>query len=234
VHFAFPFFGRLLEAAALAVSHNSASPPLQHASVVASASSAAPAAAGVVSAPGNTSSFQEIIRDIEREHLAAARAAISDKRHLEEVELSMASECQRLRSFLEATQVIGEMSPRSRDVVIGTGEKLSCLLLTAVLRDQVPCVFASYVAANTRSAIGGGRILCQLGTSDRKGLWKARARPSVLFVPAFEHGRPDRSADAGARLRARSHRYQHSVLFFSLIERKTENQDTLALSRTEL
>lgn len=37
----------------------------------------------------------------------------------------------------EELQVINEISPRSKDNIIGLGEKLACKVMTAVLRDQV-------------------------------------------------------------------------------------------------
>jgi len=45
-------------------------------------------------------------------------------------------------SFIELphpspSKVICEMSPRSKDTVIGFGERMACKLMTAVLRDQV-------------------------------------------------------------------------------------------------
>ena len=36
-----------------------------------------------------------------------------------------------------SSKVICEMSPRSKDTVIGFGERMACKLMTAVLRDQV-------------------------------------------------------------------------------------------------
>lgn len=34
-------------------------------------------------------------------------------------------------------QVIDEISPRSKDSIVGFGEKLSCKIISAVLRDRV-------------------------------------------------------------------------------------------------
>lgn len=46
-------------------------------------------------------------------------------------------DCAKLKSFLEAAQIINEISPRSRDIIIGVGEKLSCRIVAAVLQDRV-------------------------------------------------------------------------------------------------
>ena len=39
----------------------------------------------------------------------------------------------RLRNFMCAAEIIDEMSPRSKDVIVGTGEKLSCHIFSALL-----------------------------------------------------------------------------------------------------
>lgn len=46
-------------------------------------------------------------------------------------------ECSRLSALLSAAQTLDEISPKTQDAVIGTGEKLSCLFMTALLRDRV-------------------------------------------------------------------------------------------------
>ncbi|KAG4438651.1 hypothetical protein IFR05_005868, partial [Cadophora sp. M221] len=42
-------------------------------------------------------------------------------------------ECEELRGFLSAAQTIGELSPRSKDRIVVTGEKLACLVVVAAL-----------------------------------------------------------------------------------------------------
>lgn len=91
---------------------------------------------------------------IRSEHVAAARSSISSLVILKELEDEIEKDCDALRSFLMAIQVcissrsrnpsihpldqvICEMSPRSKDIVIGFGEKMACKLMAAVLRDQV-------------------------------------------------------------------------------------------------
>jgi aspartate kinase len=74
---------------------------------------------------------------------------------LEELEAEIEKDCDWLRGFLFAAQVrhilvmcydtevmplaqiINEISPRSKDSIVGLGEKLSCKIVTAVLRDRV-------------------------------------------------------------------------------------------------
>ncbi|KAH6722814.1 aspartate kinase [Leptodontidium sp. MPI-SDFR-AT-0119] len=54
----------------------------------------------------------------------------------EEVEVGIRRECEELRGFLSAAQTIGELSPRSKDRVVATGEKLACLVVVAALMSK--------------------------------------------------------------------------------------------------
>jgi len=46
-------------------------------------------------------------------------------------------------------QVIDEISPRSKDSIVGFGEKLACKIIAAVLRDRVRCLFLSHSLSKT-------------------------------------------------------------------------------------
>ncbi|KAG2367245.1 Aspartate/glutamate/uridylate kinase [Suillus spraguei] len=80
--------------------------------------------------------FNVTVDLIRSEHLNAAKASINNPEILQELETEIDRDCDWLRSFLFAAQVINEISPRSRDNIIGFGERLGCKLMTAVLRDQ--------------------------------------------------------------------------------------------------
>ncbi|KAG1740515.1 Aspartate/glutamate/uridylate kinase [Suillus paluster] len=69
--------------------------------------------------------FNVTVDLIRSEHISAAKASSEIDR-----------DCDWLRSFLLAAQVIDEISPRSRDSIIGFGERIGCKLMTAVLRDR--------------------------------------------------------------------------------------------------
>jgi aspartate kinase len=101
-----------------------------------------------------TGSFSKTVDMILSEHITAARDCVKEKTLLAELEAEMARDCENLRAFLSATQVrvegplhakqalrfgqvIDEISPRSKDSIVGFGEKLSCKIITAVLRDHV-------------------------------------------------------------------------------------------------
>ncbi|KAI0659378.1 aspartate kinase [Cubamyces menziesii] len=80
--------------------------------------------------------FSSTVDVIRSEHVNAARATIRNPEVLKELENEIDRDCEALRSFLFATQVIDEISPRSRDSIIGFGERLGCKLITAILRDR--------------------------------------------------------------------------------------------------
>ncbi|KDQ60047.1 hypothetical protein JAAARDRAFT_32418 [Jaapia argillacea MUCL 33604] len=85
---------------------------------------------------GGLPAFSTTVDLIRADHLSAARSAVKDPVILREVEGEIERDCEALRGFLFAAQVIDEISPRSRDSIVGFGEKLACKLMTAVLRDQ--------------------------------------------------------------------------------------------------
>ncbi|KAJ8508752.1 hypothetical protein ONZ45_g8993 [Pleurotus djamor] len=88
------------------------------------------------SSSAKTPSFYATIDLLRTEHLTAARDAVKDPDILKELEAEIERDCGWLKAFLSAAQVIDEISPRSRDNIIGLGEKLGCKVMTAVLRDQ--------------------------------------------------------------------------------------------------
>ncbi|KAF7291931.1 hypothetical protein MIND_01218600 [Mycena indigotica] len=97
--------------------------------------------------------FHATVDLIRQEHFNAARACVGDQSILQELEAEIERDCEWLRSFLYASQarlatfypanltygplqVIDEISPRSKDTIVGLGERLACKFMTAVLRDQ--------------------------------------------------------------------------------------------------
>ncbi|KAI0360445.1 aspartate kinase [Trametes cingulata] len=80
--------------------------------------------------------FSTTVDLIRSEHINAAKASVRNPDILRELEMEIDRDCEALRSFLFATQVIDEISPRSRDSIIGFGERLGCKLVTAILRDR--------------------------------------------------------------------------------------------------
>ncbi|CAH7666394.1 bifunctional aspartokinase/homoserine dehydrogenase I [Phakopsora pachyrhizi] len=80
--------------------------------------------------------FDQTIELIRSEHLRAALEVIKDPEILSELECGMNYDCERLRSLLLAAQILEETSPRSKDLIVGVGERLSCRLVTACLMDN--------------------------------------------------------------------------------------------------
>ena len=109
----------------------------------------------MTSANGASSSFNGTVDILRLEHLTAARSTVRDPVILKELEYEIERDIDSLRSFLFAaqvrmfqelvfnsmshgyTQVIDEISPRSKDSIIGYGERLACKIMTAILRDRV-------------------------------------------------------------------------------------------------
>ncbi|KAJ3498166.1 hypothetical protein NLJ89_g10253 [Agrocybe chaxingu] len=73
---------------------------------------------------------------IRQEHVTAARNSIRDAEILKELEEEIDRDCEWLRSFLFAAKIIDEISARSRDSIIGLGERMACKVMTAILRDH--------------------------------------------------------------------------------------------------
>ncbi len=81
-------------------------------------------------------SYYKIIDLIEIHHLEVVNKIIDDLRIRVQLEDEIREELQKLKSFLDAIQVIGEISQRSMDVIISTGEKLSARIFSALLNSM--------------------------------------------------------------------------------------------------
>ncbi|KAL7267219.1 Aspartokinase [Rhizina undulata] len=80
--------------------------------------------------------FRDIVDAIHDDHIQAARKIIKSEEIFEVLKGEIEAECARLAAFLSAAQIIEEISPKSKDIIIGAGEKLSCQFMVAVLRDR--------------------------------------------------------------------------------------------------
>ncbi|KAI5806645.1 Aspartate/glutamate/uridylate kinase [Peziza echinospora] len=79
--------------------------------------------------------YLDIVNVIREDHVKAAKAQIKNQAILDQAVSDIELECTRLSSFLGAAQIIEEISPRTKDIIIGTGEKLSCIFMAAILND---------------------------------------------------------------------------------------------------
>lgn len=103
--------------------------------------------------------YLDIVEAIRESHVDAGAELIESKEILDQLKSDIETECGKLINFLSAAQVrnkafycvelvtrkvlnnyrlqiIDEISPKTKDIIIGAGEKLACLLMTALLRDR--------------------------------------------------------------------------------------------------
>ncbi|KAJ3327343.1 Aspartokinase [Blyttiomyces sp. JEL0837] len=92
----------------------------------------------------NSTRYLDIVAKIEENHLNAIQGSIKDAELRNTIEKEVMNDCAKLRSFMSAAEIIDEISPRSRDVILGTGEKLSARIFAGVLKDRgVNAVFVN-------------------------------------------------------------------------------------------
>ena len=77
-----------------------------------------------------------MISDVQSDHEDAAERQIKSPEILRDLKREIKAECELVTRILEASQTLGEISPRSRDKVMSTGEKLSSRIVTAMLQDH--------------------------------------------------------------------------------------------------
>ncbi|TIB10117.1 hypothetical protein E3P92_03274 [Wallemia ichthyophaga] len=73
---------------------------------------------------------------LREEHFSAARDLIKNDNVRISVEADISADCDSLCEFLNAAQIIDEISPRSKDAIVGLGERLACRLVCAALADR--------------------------------------------------------------------------------------------------
>ena len=83
----------------------------------------------------NDKDYQPLLNAIEEDHVTNA-----ERLQLEEIKQELIKdtkqEIEHVRELLHACQIIGEISPRSLDSIMAVGEKLSCLFMTALMKDH--------------------------------------------------------------------------------------------------
>ncbi|KAG9025248.1 Aspartokinase [Tulasnella sp. UAMH 9824] len=115
---------------------NSPSPPRRSSASAGSSRPGSPSRVSSFSSITSSASFSETVDLIRSEHFKAAKDLIRDQELLKELEAEIDRDCEGLRGYLFAAQVLDEISPRSKDTIIGIGERLACKLVAAVLRDR--------------------------------------------------------------------------------------------------
>lgn len=80
--------------------------------------------------------FVELVETIRIDHVAAGKLAIKDQEILQDYITDVDAVCHKLLKILEAAQYLRAVTNQTSDMVISVGEKLSCLYMTALLRDR--------------------------------------------------------------------------------------------------
>lgn len=80
--------------------------------------------------------FESILKLIKDDHVNNANKYVKDPEFNKELVVDTEKEVERVRELLRASQVIGELSPRTLDSIMSIGEKLSCLFMTALMKDH--------------------------------------------------------------------------------------------------
>ena len=78
----------------------------------------------------------KFVEDTRERHIQSARAAMSDKEVLDRTIQVIESKCDDLKNILLGIAHIGELTPRSKDFVVGFGERFSAPILQGALEDQ--------------------------------------------------------------------------------------------------
>jgi len=78
------------------------------------------------------------IREICSDHIIAAQDSVKNPQLQKEICDSIQGDCQELVDYIIAAKRFNlEVNARSKDRVVGFGEKLSCRFMTAMLKDNV-------------------------------------------------------------------------------------------------
>ncbi|ODV76984.1 aspartate kinase [Suhomyces tanzawaensis NRRL Y-17324] len=80
--------------------------------------------------------YQSILDTIQEDHVQNAKDKIQSQTIQAQLIADTEKELFRAQELLRASQVIGEISPRTLDSVMSIGEKLSCLFMAALMQDH--------------------------------------------------------------------------------------------------
>ena len=85
--------------------------------------------------------FHATVDKIQEDHFEAAKSIVlKDDLLRTELERGITEDCYRLREFLQAARILNEVSPRSRDLIMGIGERLACRLVVAALEERLSLI----------------------------------------------------------------------------------------------
>jgi len=84
---------------------------------------------------GQREHVKRFVEDVRKRHVDSAQIAIDNEEVLDRVVRTIESKCDDLKNILLGIAHIGELTPRSKDLVIGYGERFSAPILQGVLED---------------------------------------------------------------------------------------------------
>ena len=86
--------------------------------------------------------YKIFVEEVRQYHINEASLALADSKYLTEALSYINGCCNKLTEFLEALDIISEVSPISKDAVISFGERLSCKIVSLVLQNNgIPSVY---------------------------------------------------------------------------------------------
>jgi aspartate kinase len=103
--------------------------------------------------------FTDNIEDIRASHIEATKQIIKSPTLVEELVKKINEECDGVINIISAAKLIDKVSSRTFDSIISTGEKLACLFMTSILKDNgLPAVYLdlSHVLSNISKSYNNG------------------------------------------------------------------------------
>lgn len=85
---------------------------------------------------GTSRKYVDIVNTIREDHLTTGKDTVKSSEILDEYSAAVNDECDTLIKILESAQHLTEVSRRTEDKIVAKGEKLSCLYMTALLKDS--------------------------------------------------------------------------------------------------
>lgn len=85
---------------------------------------------------GGSRTFVDVVEGIRIDHVTVGQEAIDDRDILDEYIAHVNAECHNLVNILESARFLKAVTSQTKDMIVGVGEKLSCLLMTALLQTK--------------------------------------------------------------------------------------------------
>jgi len=123
--------------------------------------------------------YLTFLEKIEDTHMDIVYTHLKDRKNRDEAKQFIQGELDRTRSFCESLGVIREISPRSHDMIIGCGERLSAGLIAACLREE---------GLNSKHLDLSHAFPEGLDTSKRGYQHKAKRAFNALLQPMLKEG----------------------------------------------